>query len=127
MVVGTAVAAAALVEGEGSIQGHVWNPSSVLPRSHCTSTAHTSSPIVCAPPAWWAIAGTQLPGKEGPDADPPLYSVWRTSYKALDEFGIGVGLYYRQLLFLGIVRLSKFREGFDVLRTITTNSMRYIP
>ncbi|CAN0060555.1 unnamed protein product, partial [Hapterophycus canaliculatus] len=45
----------------------------------------------------------QLPGKDGPGADPPLYDVWRTSYKDLDEFGIGVGLYYRQLLFLGIV------------------------
>ncbi|CAM9629055.1 unnamed protein product [Scytosiphon promiscuus] len=50
-----------------------------------------------------ARPGEKLPGKEGPHADPPLYDVWRTSYKALDEFGIGVGLYYRQLLFLGIV------------------------
>ena len=33
-----------------------------------------------------------------------MYSVWRSSYKAMDEFGIGVGLYYRQLLLLSIVR-----------------------
>ena len=44
-----------------------------------------------------------LPGTSNPGQDPPLYGVWGTSYKALDEFGIGVGLYYRQLLFLGIV------------------------
>lgn len=42
----------------------------------------------------------QLPNGD----EPPLYSVWRSSYKAMDEFGIGVGLYYRQLLLLSIVR-----------------------
>ncbi|CAM9490348.1 unnamed protein product [Pylaiella littoralis] len=35
--------------------------------------------------------------------EPPLYDVWGSSYKAMDEFGIGVGLYYRQLLALGFV------------------------
>ncbi|CAM9883738.1 unnamed protein product, partial [Ectocarpus fasciculatus] len=35
--------------------------------------------------------------------EPPLYGVWDSSYKAMDEFGIGVGLYYRQLLLFGIV------------------------
>lgn len=45
----------------------------------------------------------QLPGTSDRGRDPPLYDVWGTSYKALDEFGIGVGLYFRQLLFLGIV------------------------
>jgi len=40
-----------------------------------------------------------LPG----DEDPPLYDVWGTSYKAMGEFGIGVGLYYRQLLLLATV------------------------
>lgn len=32
-----------------------------------------------------------------------MYSVWGTNYKAMDEFGIGVGLYYRQVLMLGVV------------------------
>eukprot|EP00752_Nemacystus_decipiens_P002303 g2179.t1 len=45
----------------------------------------------------------QIPGTSKPGQEPPLYGVWGTSYKALDEFGIGVGLYFRQLLFLGIV------------------------
>lgn len=44
----------------------------------------------------------QLPN----DEEPPLYNVWGSSYKAMDEFGIGVGLYYRQLLAFAIVRLS---------------------
>lgn len=44
----------------------------------------------------------QLPDK----SDPPLYDVWGSSYKAMDEFGIGVGLYYRQLLTFAIVRLN---------------------
>lgn len=44
----------------------------------------------------------QLPN----DVDPPLYDVWGSSYKAMDEFGIGVGLYYRQLLTFAIVRLK---------------------
>eukprot|EP00752_Nemacystus_decipiens_P004462 g4075.t1 len=35
--------------------------------------------------------------------DPPLYHIWGSSYKAMDEFGIGVGLYYRQLLTFAIV------------------------
>lgn len=47
----------------------------------------------------------QLPG----EADPPLYDVWGSSYKAMDEFGIGVGLYYRQLLTFAIVRLHDER------------------
>ena len=44
----------------------------------------------------------QLPN----DEEPPLYNVWGSSYKAMDEFGIGVGLYYRQLLTFAIVRLD---------------------
>ncbi|CAM9142103.1 unnamed protein product [Hapterophycus canaliculatus] len=44
------------------------------------------------------------PGEKLPNGqDPPLYDVWGSNYKAMDEFGIGVGLYYRQLLFFGIV------------------------
>ncbi|CAM9754098.1 unnamed protein product [Scytosiphon promiscuus] len=44
------------------------------------------------------------PGEKLPNGDdPPLYGVWGSNYKAMDEFGIGVGLYYRQLLFFGIV------------------------
>ncbi len=41
----------------------------------------------------------QLPNNE----DPPLYGVWGSSYKAMDEFGIGVGLFFRQLLLFAIV------------------------
>lgn len=37
--------------------------------------------------------------------EPPLYDVWGTNYKAMDEFGIGVGLYYRQLMLLGVVSI----------------------
>ncbi|CAM9582421.1 unnamed protein product, partial [Ectocarpus sp. 12 AP-2014] len=46
-----------------------------------------------------ARPGEKLPHGE----EPPLYGVWDSSYKAMDEFGIGVGLYYRQLLLFGIV------------------------
>lgn len=37
------------------------------------------------------------------DEIPPLYDIWGTSYEALGEFGIGVGLYFRQLIILGVV------------------------
>lgn len=49
----------------------------------------------------------QLPNGE----DPPLYDVWRSSYKAMDEFGIGVGLYYRQLLLLGVVSVDQSQQS----------------
>lgn len=49
----------------------------------------------------------QLPNNE----DPPLYDVWGSSYKAMDEFGIGVGLYYRQLLLFAIVSFLTASES----------------
>lgn len=74
----------------------------LLSASHQTGTPPPSSETSLVTHARLTFQ-QQLPN----DEDPPLYDVWGSSYKAMDEFGIGVGLYYRQLLTFAIVRLNE--------------------
>lgn len=79
-----------------------WAGGLKTPASHRTANRIPST-STCDPRT--LVVQQQLPN----DQDPPLYAVWGSSYKAMDEFGIGVGLYYRQLLTFAIVRLRSER------------------